>query len=92
MNYIIVNSTFTEQLSKENGIEGIKRTQEKRPFSFFWLKTAIINMKTTSHSVIAIFYMKWIYYVYLYIYLFLTYIMSYRFIYVTRTTTHWVVE
>lgn len=35
MNYIIVNSTFTEQLSKENGIEGIKRTQEKRPFSFF---------------------------------------------------------
>ena len=45
----------------------------------------------TSHSVIAIFYMKWIYYVYLYIYICIplrSYIMSYRFIYVTCTTTH----
>ena len=90
MNYIIVNSTFTEQLSKENGIEGIKRTQEKSPFSFFLLKIAIINMKT-SHSVIAIFYMKWIYCLFIYIYICIplrSYIMSYRFIYVTCTTTH----
>ena len=50
MNYIIVNCTFTEQLSNENGIEGIKRTQEKVLFLFYSkIKIPIINMNTTSY-------------------------------------------